>query len=100
MFSKTSSVWEVERIRCDHCILTVFPVWCKKKSKFVGSYVHSPGHHPSTLVGMKQSADRNASKLSDSAHVLRCWKQVDHKEDEAAQPDKQVYEHKKQQGSD
>lgn len=34
--------------------------------------VEEAGHHPSILYGMKQSADRDASELCDSAHVL-CW---------------------------
>lgn len=35
-------------------------------------WTHLPGHHPSTPIGVKQSADRNASKLGDGAHVPCC----------------------------
>lgn len=34
--------------------------------------VEEAGHHPSSFVSVKQSADRNTSKLGDGAHVLSC----------------------------
>lgn len=34
--------------------------------------MHWPGHQPTTLIGMKESANGNTAKLSDSAHVCCC----------------------------
>lgn len=39
---------------------------------FVIMCMHWPGHHPSGAVAVKHSADRDTSKLCDSAHVLCC----------------------------